>query len=259
MSDRIHETFARLKKQGRKAFVGYLAAGDPDMRRSEADIRAAIKHGVDILELGVPFSDPTADGPVIQAASQRSLAAGTTVAKVLDLVRRLRRTSDLPIILFGYANPFYSYGYRRLSAEAAAAGVDGLLIVDMPFEETGELNAFAAPLGLSLIRIVAPTTSPQRARLILADADGFVYYIMVTGVTGARKKVSADIGRHLAMLRRATKIPVVVGFGISNGRQARVAAASADGAVVGSALVKSAREGKLAPLVRDIRQALDWP
>ena len=257
MSDRIRNTFARLKNQGRKAFVGYLTAGDPDMRRSEADIRAAIRDGVDILELGVPFTDPTADGPVIQAASHRSLAAGTTVETVLALVRRLRRHSDLPIVLFGYANPFYSYGYRDLCIDAAAAGVDGFLIVDMPFEETGELNAFAAPLGLALIRIVAPTTPLQRARRILADANGFVYYVMVTGVTGARAKVSSGIGRHMAILRRATRLPVVVGFGISNGRQARLAAASADGAVVGSALVHAAREGGLVRLVRDIRKALD--
>lgn len=257
MSDRISNTFADLKKQGRKAFVGYLTAGDPDMHKSETDIRAAIKHGVDILELGVPFSDPTADGPVIQAASQRALAAGTTVKKVIELVSRLRRDSDLPIILFGYANPFYSYGYKRLCTDAAKAGVDGLLIVDMPFEETGELNAFAAPLGLSLIRIIAPTTPLQRARRILTGANGFVYYIMVTGVTGARTKVSSGIGKHMAMLRRATELPVVVGFGISNGRQARTAAAAADGAVVGSALVKAATDGNLVTLVRDVRRALD--
>lgn len=257
MSDRISTTFSRLKKQGRKAFVGYLTAGDPDMRRSEADIRTAIRHGVDILELGVPFSDPTADGPVIQAASQRSLAAGTTLEKVLNLVCRLRKDLDLPIILFGYANPFFSYGYKRLCAGAADAGVDGLLVVDMPFEEMNELLRFSAPRGLALIRIIAPTTPPQRARRILADADGFVYYIMVTGVTGARKTISAGIGRHMAVLRRATALPIVVGFGISNGRQARLAASSANGAVVGSALVKAARDGKLAPLVRDIRRALD--
>lgn len=257
MSDRISNTFQKLKKKGRKAFVGYLTAGDPDMHRSEADIRAAIRHGVDILELGVPFSDPTADGPVIQAASQRSLAAGTNLSKVLALVKRLRRDTDVPIILFGYANPFYSYGYKRLCTDAAAAGADGLLIVDIPFEESGELNAFAQPLGLSIISIIAPTTPQQRARRILTGATGFVYYIMVTGVTGARTKVSSGIGRHMAILRRATRLPVVVGFGISNGSQARIAATSADGAVVGSALVKAAREGKLVKLVKDIRQALD--
>jgi len=256
VTNRIRDTFATLKHHKRKAFVGYLTAGDPDMKRSEKDIRAAIKHGVDILELGVPFSDPTADGPVIQAASQRALAAGTTVLAVLDLVVRLRRTSNVPIVLFGYANPFFSYGYKRLCTDAANAGVDGLLVVDMPFEEAGELRRFATPGGLSLISIVAPTTPPMRAKRILDGANGFVYYIMVTGVTGARGTVSGGIAKHMAMLRRSTNLPVVVGFGISNGRQACKAAESADGAVVGSALVKAARGGSLVPLVRDIRRAL---
>ena len=250
--NRIDQTFQELKKAGRKGFVGYLTAGDPDMAGSEANIRVALQSGLDVLEIGVPFSDPTADGPVIQAAGQRALAAGTTVRGILDMVRRLRRDFRQPIVLFGYANPFFSYGYEKLCADAAAAGVDGLLVVDLPFEEWGELKPHAEKSGLHLIPLIAPTTPMERAAAITGQSGGFVYYIMVKGVTGARDKVAEDAAEHVAALRHCTKLPIAAGFGVSNGRQAADAAAKADAVVVGSALVQAAHEGRLKALVTEI-------
>jgi len=236
--------------------VGYLTAGDPDMGRSEATVREALDAGVDILELGVPFSDPTADGPVIQEASQRSLAAGTRLSGILDLVRRLRRDRREPIVLFGYANPFYRYGYERLCRDAAAAGVDGLLVVDLPFEESGALRPHADRSGLCLIPLVAPTTPPERAKRILTGSRGFVYYIMFRGVTGARETVAADVAEQVAALRRATDLPVAVGFGVSAPEQVRRLATDADAIVVGSALVRAASEKRVGSFVRSLRAAL---
>lgn len=258
MKDRITETFDTLKRQGRKALVGYLTAGNPDIRGSERDIRTALDNGVDILELGIPFSDPTADGPVIQAAALRALEGGMNMARALELTRRIRKDYPRnPIVLFGYANPFASYGYQRLCRDAARAGADGLLVVDIPFEESGELEPHAARHGLALIRLVAPTTDARRARKILSDARGFVYCISSTGVTGARRNVRSGIAAQVRSLRRATKLPIVVGFGISSGPQAGLAARAADGVVVGSALVKAAGEGRLKRLAAELRRALD--
>jgi tryptophan synthase alpha chain len=245
-----------LKRAGRKGLVGYLTAGDPGPAVSEQIVRLAIRGGVDVIELGVPFSDPTADGPVIQEAAQRALAAGMTVDGVLALVRNLRRDLTTPIVLFGYANPFFVYGYERLCRDAARAGADGLLIVDLPFEEAGEMRACAAAADLCLIPLIAPTTPPDRAAAILRDARGFVYYIMVTGVTGARKRLTADLDAQVQTLRRLTNLPIAVGFGVSSGAQAKAAACSADAVVVGSALVAAARTGCLAELTRELREAL---
>jgi tryptophan synthase alpha chain len=255
--NRIARQFEALRKAGRKGLVGYLTAGDPDLAGSERNILASIRDGVDVLELGVPFSDPTADGPVIQEAAQRALAAGTTVERVLELVRRIRTVSQVPIVLFGYANPFFVYGYERLCADAAAAGVDGLLVVDLPFEESGELRGHTDRHELCLIPLIAPTTSEARAAVILKGARGFVYYIMVTGVTGARANVEGDVAAHVATLRRHTALPIAVGFGVSTGEQACKVAQPADAVVAGSALVKAAHDGKLDALVRELRQALN--
>ena len=254
---RIEQTFERLKQQNRKALVGFLVAGDPDMETSERHCREALANGVDVLELGVPFSDPTADGPVIQVAGQRSLAAGTTVSKVLEMAKRLRKDFEAPIVLFGYINPFFSYGYEKLAKDAATAGVDAFLVVDLPFEESGELREHLDKAGLEFITLIAPTTPEARLKTILKDARGFVYYIMVKGVTGARTEVAADVSGHLARVKKHTRLPVAAGFGVSNGPQARQAATQADGVVVGSALVKAATEGRLVALVKEIRQALD--
>jgi tryptophan synthase alpha chain len=255
--NRMGRTFERLHREGRKALVGFLMAGDPDIGTSEQHCRTALENGVDILELGVPFSDPTADGPVIQAAGQRALAAGTTLTQVLGMAARLRKDYEAPIVLFGYVNPLFSRGYARVCEEAAGAGVDALLVVDLPFEESGELRPHLDRHGLDFITLIAPTTPEERLRMILKDARGFVYYIMVKGVTGTRVRLAADVSHHLARLKQHTTLPVAAGFGVSSGEQARAAAQHADGVVVGSALVKAAQEKRLAELVRELRQALD--
>ena len=254
--NRIEKTFAELRKAGRKALVGYLTAGDPTIAESERNIQEALENGLDILELGVPFSDPTADGPTIQAASQRALAGGMTLEKTLTLAGRLRKDFETPIVLFGYSNPFFGRGYERVSREAAEAGVDGLLIVDLPFEEKDEFCGALERQGLCYIPLVAPTTSPERAKRMLKGAQGFVYYIMVKGVTGARARLAADAAKCVKALRRQTNLPIAAGFGVKDGAQARQAAMFADGVVVGSALVEAARKGKLAALVHEIREGL---
>lgn len=255
--NRMERTFKTLASKRRKALVGFLVAGDPDLAASERHCREALENGVDVLELGVPFSDPTADGPVIQAAGQRGLAAGATVSQVLALAARLRKDFETPIVLFGYANPFFSYGYEKLSTEAAAAGVDAFLVVDLPFEESSEFRDPLDRAGLDFITLIAPTTPAERLGTILKGARGFVYYIMVKGVTGARAEVASDVSDHLARLKQHTALPVAAGFGVSNGVQAREAARYAEGVVVGSALVKAASEGRLVTLVRELRLALD--
>ena len=254
--NRISKKFKELKAAGRKGFVGYLTAGDPDIATSEANIREALDNGLDILELGIPFSDPTADGPTIQSAAQRALASGMTLKKSLELVASLRKDYDTPIILFGYANPFFHYGYKELCADAVAAGADGILVVDVPFGSDDEFRAEMRASGLCSIPLIAPTTPESRAKEILAEADGFVYYIMVCGVTGARVEVADDISEHIKMLRDCTELPIAVGFGISNGEQASVAAKEADAVVVGSALVRAAAEGVLQGLVTEISEVL---
>lgn len=256
MIDRIDRSFEAIRKENRAGLVGYLTAGDPDYKTSLKNILSGINAGIDILELGVPFSDPTADGPVIQAASQRALASGMTVKKVLSLVRDIRSETDIPVILFGYANPFFRYGYEKIAADAAEAGADGLLVVDLPYEESEEASVFLEKNNLAMIPLVAPTTPPGRMKLVLSKARGFVYYIMVTGVTGKRTDVAEDVKEHVDAIRQATPLPIAAGFGISNGAQAGKAASSADAIVVGSALVEAASGGRLADLVREIASSL---
>ena len=261
--NRITQTFQTLRTQGRKALIGYLTAGDPDLKTSERNIRAALANGLDILELGVPFSDPTADGPSIQAAGQRALAAGTNLKQILAMATRLRRSfKKTPMILFSYANPLFRYGYNALCRDAARAGIDGLLVVDLPFEESAELRTPMKRHKLLFIQLIAPTTSPERARRLLAEADGFVYYILVKGVTGARKRrvpptrLALDTKKNIDRLRTCTNLPIAAGFGISNGIQAREAVRHADAVVVGSALVEAAHAGHLAELVHELADAV---
>jgi len=254
--NRLPSTFAALKRAGRKGLVGYLTAGDPDLETSERDVRTALDGGVDVLELGVPFSDPTADGPTIQEATRRALAGGMTLRKTLDLAARIRQDYETPMVLFGYANPFFRYGYEAVCRDAAAAGVDGMLVVDLPFGVADDFTAHMTRRGLYRIPLIAPTTPPERAAAILKHAQGFVYYIMVRGVTGARQTVAADLGEHVRALRACTDLPVAVGFGVSDGAQARAAAADADAVVVGSALIRAAREDRLAERVAELRAAL---
>ena len=254
--NRITAKFEELKKQGKKALIGYLTAGDPDVKTSERLMREALANGVDILEIGVPFSDPTADGPIIQAAGQRALKAGTNLTQILRIAKNLRRSFDNPFILFSYANPLFSYGYEKICADAAKSGIDGFLVVDLPFEEAEELRKPMRANGLTFIQLIAPTTSPERAMKLLTNADGFVYYIMVKGVTGKRRHFDSGIGARVAKLRSFANIPVAVGFGISNASQGRAAAKHADAIVVGSALVEAARNNRLKTFVRELAGAV---
>jgi tryptophan synthase alpha chain len=261
----IEKVFAERKAQGRKVFVAYLTAGDPDLETTEELALALESAGVDILEVGVPFSDPTADGPVIQAASQRALKRGTTLADILDRIGSLRRRSNIPVVLFGYYNPILSYGAERFARDATAAGADGLLVVDLPFEEAGELRRYTDPMGLAFVSLIAPTTDKARVKKILRRAAGFVYAISVTGVTGTSRPQAEEVRRDLERIRTETDLPVVAGFGIATARQAAEIAPFADGIVVGSALVrligeKTGRAERIeatASFAREIRDALD--
>jgi tryptophan synthase alpha chain len=235
---RIAARFAALKAQGRGALATYLQAYDPDPATSMAILRGLPGAGADIIELGVPFSDPMADGPIIQAAAQRALKAGATPAGVLAMVRDFRRDDDAtPIILMGYLNPILSYGAERFCTDAAASGVDGLIVVDMPPEESADLAPHATAHGLDLIRLVAPTTDDARLPGVLRSASGFIYYVSITGITGTRAIGMADVAANIPRLRAHTDLPIAIGFGIRTPAQASEAARIADGAVVGSALV----------------------
>ena len=235
---RIEKTFAALKKKGEKALVAYITAGYPDLDTTRALIPILAKAGVDILEVGVPFSDPTADGPVIQAASQAALKNGTTLHRVLDLIAELRGTMDIPLVLFSYYNPIFSMGSAAFARRAADAGVDGVLVVDLPAEESAELRRETDPAGIDFIPLVAPTTGGDRVRKVVKASSGFIYYISVTGVTGTRGPELDETRKNVGVIRSLTKLPVVVGFGVSTPEQARQIGSAADGVVVGSAIVK---------------------
>jgi tryptophan synthase alpha chain len=255
MMGRIGEKFEALRAKKEKALVVYLTAGDPSLDVTKEIIFGLEKAGVDILEIGVPFSDPTADGPVIQAASQRALKAGTTLEGVLKLVSDIRNVSHIPILLFGYFNPIFAYGVERFAHAAQKAGVDGILVVDLPPEEAGELRMHTDAASLDFIALVAPTTGRDRLKTILLNATGFIYYISITGVTGTAVPKIEDIQREVGKIRKLTKMPIAVGFGISSATQAKNIAAFADGVVIGSAVVKMIHEnrnkGNLAGIIAD--------
>jgi tryptophan synthase alpha chain len=257
---RIEKTFNRLKDQDEKALVVYLTAGDPDLPTTEALIRALAEAGVDILEIGVPFSDPTADGPVIQAASRRALQHGVTLTDIFDMIEGIRKTSEIPIVLFGYYNPVFIYGNEAFALRAKAAGVDGILIVDLPPEEAAELRMYTDRAGIDFISLIAPTTPDQRIRRIAEKAAGFLYYISVTGVTGTAKPLVENIRRDVTKIRKISSLPVVVGFGISTPVQAAEISPHADGVVIGSAVVKMIEEhagrNDLIPLVTSFAGAV---
>ena len=240
MQNRIDQTFARLRANQQSAFIAYIGAGDPNLAATEALALALEKAGVDILELGVPFSDPVADGVVNQLAAQRGLASGTTVEGVLGCVRGIRATSELPIVLYTYMNPIYRYGFAKFLADAEAAGVDGVLLLDLPPDE--DHGEFEIPSNVRRIRLVAPTTPPERVVQLARRAEGFVYYVSREGVTGERSSVASNLEAGVASIRAATTLPVAVGFGISTPEQAREVAGKADGVVVGSAIVKHIAE-----------------
>jgi len=240
--DRLAETFARTRNEKRAAFVAYLCAGDPDFDLSLAACRAVLDAGADILELGVPFSDPLADGLTNQLAAQRALAGGMTVARVFELVRQLRERTQVPIVFYTYYNLVFSNGVENYVRTAKEAGVDGLLTLDLPPEEAGELLAACRTHDVKTVFIVAPTTPAARLPVIGAAATGFIYYVSREGVTGVRDQVATRIPEAVGRIREHTTLPVVVGFGISTPEQVKEVARSADGVVVGSALVNVIRE-----------------
>jgi tryptophan synthase alpha chain len=243
MTTRIDERFAALKSEGRAALVTFLVAGDPDEAASLAIVKALPAAGADVIELGMPFTDPMADGPAVQAAGLRALNAGQTMVKTLALVRAFRRDDGTtPIVLMGYYNPIYIYGVDKFLADAKSAGVDGLIIVDLPPEEDEELCLPALKAGLNFIRLATPTTDDKRLPAVLANTSGFVYYVSITGITGAAAPDVSKTKDAVARIKRHTKLPVAVGFGVRSGEQARAIAEGADGVVVGSALVDLVRE-----------------
>lgn len=238
MTTRIDARFAELKQQGRAAFVTFVMAGDPDLKTSLDVIKALPKAGADIIELGMPFTDPMADGPSIQAAGLRALKGGMTLRKTLELVRGFRQDdSTTPIVLMGYYNPIYIYGVDTFLVDAKAAGVDGLIIVDLPPEEDTELCIPAMKAGLNFIRLATPTTDDKRLPAVLANTSGFVYYVAVTGITGSAAADSKVVGEAVARIKRHTDLPICVGFGIRTPETARAIAENSNGSVVGTALV----------------------
>jgi tryptophan synthase alpha chain len=252
---RIEQRFSSLKAKKEKALICYLTAGDPSLAQTREIILNLEAAGVDLVEIGCPFSDPTADGPIIQAASHRALKNGTTLSAILAMIESLRKVSEIPICLFGYYNPILSYGRERFAARAEQAGVDGILIVDLPFEEAAELRQYTDPQGIDFISLIAPTTSIERVRQIAQHATGFLYYISVTGVTGTAKPQVEEVKRDVERIREITALPLAVGFGISTPQQAAEIAHYADGIVVGSAVVKMiAENSQQADLVAVVTQ-----
>jgi tryptophan synthase alpha chain len=242
MTTRIDNRFAELKREGRAALVTFTMAGDPDSKTSLAILKALPKSGADVIELGMPFTDPMADGPAIQAGGLRALGAGQTMKKTLAMVREFRKgDAATPIVLMGYYNPIYVYGVKRFLADANAAGVDGLIVVDLPPEEDEELCLPALKAGLNFIRLATPTTDDKRLPVVLANTSGFVYYVSITGITGSAAPDAAKVRAAIARIKRHTGLPVAVGFGVRTAQQVRAIAAGAEGVVVGSALVDAVR------------------
>jgi tryptophan synthase alpha chain len=242
---RIDDTFARLQAEGKKAFVAYVMGGDPDYATSRDIVLGLPGAGVDIIELGMPFTDPMADGSTIQLAGQRALAGGQTLEKTLAIVRELRALDQTtPVVLMGYYNPIYSRGVDRFLTDARAAGVDGLIVVDLPPEEDAELCIPAQAAGLNFIRLATPTTDDKRLPKVLQNTSGFVYYVSITGITGAAAAQATEVAPEVARIKAATDLPVIVGFGIRTPDTARDIASIADGCVVGSAIVAEIGAGK---------------
>jgi tryptophan synthase alpha chain len=240
MSTRIDRRFAELKEQDRAALVTFLTAGDPDPDTSLAILRAIPAAGADVVELGVPFTDPMADGPAIQMSSQRALKAGQTLKKTLDMVHAFRQGDGAtPLVLMGYYNPIYIYGVDRFLRDAKSAGVDGLIVVDLPPEEDAELCLPALKAGVNFVRLATPTTDDKRLPAVLANTSGFVYYVSITGITGTATPDLGKVAAAVARIKRHTSLPVAVGFGVRTAEQAAVIASGADGVVIGSALVNA--------------------
>ena len=242
---RIDQTFEKLKSEGKKAFVSYIMAGDPDFKTSLQLVMGLPAAGVDIIELGLPFTDPMADGPTIQLAGGRSLSSGMTLMKTLEMARIFRENDDsTPIVIMGYYNPIYSYGVEKFLIDAKSSGIDGLIVVDLPPEEDEELCIPAQAAGINFIRLATPTTDENRLPKVLQNTSGFVYYVSITGITGAAEAQATDVGPEVARIQKDSGLPVVVGFGINTPEKAKAIAEVADGAVVGSAIVSELALGK---------------
>ncbi|MEQ1884541.1 MAG: tryptophan synthase subunit alpha [Bryobacteraceae bacterium] len=258
---RIESLFEQCKAANRAALVGYVTAGDPAPERTPAIVAALIRGGVDLIELGVPFSDPVADGPVIQAGADRALKAGTTLAKVLDIAREIRKTSQVPLLLFTYLNPAMRYGFEKLGKDAKDAGIDGCLLTDLSVEEAEPYVTAMRAAGLDTVFLAAPTSTSERLNLIAKYTTGFVYLVSRTGVTGERTALSNALEPLIQSTRAVTSLPLAAGFGISTPDQAAAVAKMADGVVVGSAFVrmieKNAPEGDIEAFARSLRQAMD--
>src|SRR3989338_6443165 len=235
--NRIQKKFQSLRKQGKKALIIFITAGDPNLKKTEDFIYAFEKSGVDLIELGVPFSDPVADGPVIQASSQRALQRKASLKKILKLVGRVRKKSQIPILLMSYFNPIFRYGLKRFAQDAQASGMDGVIIPDLPPEEGKEIGPVLKRRQMDLVYLLAPTSNRDRQRMVTRASRGFIYYVSLTGVTGMRKSVASDLQHRLTSIKRQTKLPVCIGFGISTPRQAKAASRFADGVIIGSAIV----------------------
>jgi len=261
---RIQKRFDGLKSKSEKALVAFITAGDPDLETTKELFSVIEEGGADIIELGVPFSDPLADGPVIQAASQRSLKSGTTLKKIIQLVREIRQSSQLPIVLMTSFNPVFVYGQEAFVKDAVEAGVDGVIIPDLPPEEAGEFDEFAKAKNLDMIHLLAPTSTPDRIEMVGAQSRGFIYYVSLTGVTGTRDSLAKGVEDKVSRIKQATPLPVLIGFGVSGPEQARAASKCSDGVIVGSAIVRliaetpdpADRKEKLGTFVRDLKQAL---
>jgi tryptophan synthase alpha chain len=256
--NRIDRTFRRLKNEGKRAFIPYIMAGDPDLASTRERIVCLEQCGADIVELGVPFSDPVADGPTIQRAAERALKAGTTLRRILPLVREVRQTSQIPIILMSYYNPIYHYGETVFVDDAVKAGVDGLIIPDLPPDEASDLIKTCRTAGLNTIFLVAPTSTADRIKRIVRACRGFVYYVSMTGITGSRLALEDSFGTHIGMVKSLSKTPVAVGFGVSSADEARAISGLADGVIVGSAIVKRFYEepGSAEQFLRELRAAI---
>ncbi len=246
---RIEATFNSLRERGEKALITFITAGDPDIKTTGELIIEFEKRGADIIELGIPFSDPMADGPTIQAASERALKDGTHISDILGLIGGVRERSEIPIILFGYYNPIFAYGIDRFARDARRAGADGVLVVDLPPEEADELKGATDREGLDLVYLLTPTSDKKRMRQVARRASGFIYYISVAGVTGAREGIAKRIGGAVKCIRDVSTLPVCVGFGISTPDQAGEISRRADGVIVGSAIVKVIEENIASPLL----------
>jgi tryptophan synthase alpha chain len=253
---RISSKFEQLKREGRKALITFITAGDPDLAFTEQLVPEMAAAGADIIELGIPFSDPMADGPTIQLASERALAGGANLKSILASVKNIRKCCDVPILLMGYYNPVFAFGAEHFCNEAAAAGVDAILLVDLPPEEAGDFVRLADRNSIDFIPLLTPTSDASRIDKVKKGGSGFIYYVSVAGVTGARSSMADDIGSMVEMIRLETSLPVAVGFGISTPQQAGAVAKLADGVVVGSALVKLFEQFKGDELVQQVTDAV---